>query len=97
MNRIRRRLHFENIFCVELWGMSGGLIFQKRRKLCQELTVSNMNKEEPQVYLGDFNDILSQEKKVGIHSQPMIYLETFRKFVDDNRLMDVDLKGSKFT
>ncbi|RYR41922.1 hypothetical protein Ahy_A08g038355 [Arachis hypogaea] len=38
-------------------------VFQKRRKLWQELTVSNKNKEEPQAYLGDFNDILSQEEK----------------------------------
>ncbi|RYR01355.1 hypothetical protein Ahy_B06g080225 isoform A [Arachis hypogaea] len=30
-----------------------------RKKLWHELIVSNMSKEEPQAYLGDFNDILS--------------------------------------
>ncbi|RYR27575.1 hypothetical protein Ahy_B01g051591 [Arachis hypogaea] len=138
MNRIRRRLNFDKIFCVELRGLSGGLcllwksntnidvykwcanyikasininnvlkwqgvfvygnpVFQKRRKLWQELTVSNRCWEEPQAYLGYFNDILSQDEKVGIHPQPRIYLYTFRRFVDDNDLMDIDLKGSKYT
>ncbi|RYQ88965.1 hypothetical protein Ahy_B09g095851 [Arachis hypogaea] len=56
-----------------------------------------MNREEPQTFLGDFNDVLTEDEKVSIHSQPRIYLETFRRFVDDNGLIDVDLKGSKFT
>ncbi|RYQ92145.1 hypothetical protein Ahy_B09g098298 [Arachis hypogaea] len=75
----------------------GNPIFQKRRKLWQELTVSNISKEVPQAFLGDFNDILNQDEKVGIHPQPRIYLETFRRFVDDNALIDIDLKGSKYT
>ncbi|RYR45123.1 hypothetical protein Ahy_A07g030984 [Arachis hypogaea] len=75
----------------------GNPVFQKRRKLWQELTISNMNKKEPQAYMGDFNDILSQDEKVGVHPQPKNCLETFRKFVDDNGLMDVDLKGSRYT
>ncbi|RYQ82874.1 hypothetical protein Ahy_B10g101453 [Arachis hypogaea] len=74
----------------------GNPVFQRRRKLWKELTESNMNREEPQAFLGDFNDVLSQDEKVGIHPQPRIYLETFRRFVDDNGLIDVDLKGSKF-
>ncbi|XP_020999491.2 uncharacterized protein LOC107489275 [Arachis duranensis] len=46
----------------------GNPVFQKRRKLWRELTISNRNREEPQAVLGDFNDILSQdEKKVGTH------------------------------
>ncbi|RYR42914.1 hypothetical protein Ahy_A08g039347 [Arachis hypogaea] len=73
------------------------LVFQRRRKLWKELTESNMNKEESQAFSGDFNDVLSQDEKVSIHPQPRIYLETFRRFVDDNGLIDVDLKGSKFT
>ncbi|XP_015959674.1 uncharacterized protein LOC107483570 [Arachis duranensis] len=138
MDRIRRKLNFEYMFCVEPRGLSGGLsliwksnininiyewcdnyikanininhdlnwqgifvygnpVFQKRRKLWQELTVSNMDKEVPQAYLGDFNDILYQDEKVGIHPQPRIYLETFRRFVADNGLIDIDLKGSKYT
>ncbi|RYR08900.1 hypothetical protein Ahy_B05g076767 [Arachis hypogaea] len=55
------------------------------------------SKEEPQAYLGDFNDILIQDEKVGIHPQPRNYLYTFRRFVDNNGLMDVDFKGSKYT
>ncbi|RYR19402.1 hypothetical protein Ahy_B03g064168 [Arachis hypogaea] len=138
MNRIRRRLNFDKLFCIEPRGLSGGLcllwksntninvyewcdnyikasininngmkwqgvfvygnpVFQKRRRLWQELTVSNRSREEPQAFLGDFNDILNQDKKVGLHPQPRIYLNTFRRFVDENRLMDIDLKGSRYT
>ncbi|RYQ79361.1 hypothetical protein Ahy_Scaffold6g108098 isoform A [Arachis hypogaea] len=96
MNRIRIRLNFDNMFCHGVF-VYGNSIFQKRKKLWQELTVSNRSREEPQAYLGDFNDILSQDEKQGIHPQPRIYLDTFRRFVDDNGLMDVDLKGSKYT
>ncbi|RYR58605.1 hypothetical protein Ahy_A05g024463 [Arachis hypogaea] len=75
----------------------GNPVFQKRRKLWRELTVSNRNREEPQAVLGDFNDILSQDEKVGLHPQPKIYLNSFRRFVDDNGLIDIDLKESRYT
>nr|XP_025616741.1 uncharacterized protein LOC112709055 [Arachis hypogaea] len=75
----------------------GNPVFQRRRKLWHELTVSNRSREEPQAFLGDFNDILSQDEKVGLHPQPKIYLDTFRSFVDDNGLIDIDLKGNKYT
>ncbi|RYR63043.1 hypothetical protein Ahy_A04g020830 [Arachis hypogaea] len=88
---INHDLNWQGIFVY------GNPVFQKRRKLWQELTVSNMDKEVPQAYLGDFNDILYQDEKVGIHPQPRIYLETFRRFVADNGLIDIDLKGSKYT
>ncbi|XP_016177845.1 uncharacterized protein LOC107620148 [Arachis ipaensis] len=75
----------------------GNPVFQKRRRLWQELTVNNRSREEPQAFLGDFNDILSQDEKVGLHPQPRIYLNTFKRFVDENLLMDIDLKGSRYT
>ncbi|RYR00402.1 hypothetical protein Ahy_B07g088524 [Arachis hypogaea] len=75
----------------------GNPVFQKRRRLWQELTVSNRSREEPQAFLGDFNDILNQDEKVGFHPQPRTYLNNFRRFVDENRLMDIDLKGSRYT
>ncbi|XP_015969290.1 uncharacterized protein LOC107492746 [Arachis duranensis] len=75
----------------------GNPVFQKRRRLWQELTVNNGSREEPQAFLGDFNDILNQDEKVGLHPQPRIYLNTFKRFVDENLLMDIDLKGSRYT
>ncbi|RYR65908.1 hypothetical protein Ahy_A03g011829 [Arachis hypogaea] len=83
---INNDLNWQGVFVY------GNPVFQKRRKLWQELTVSNMCKDVPQAFLRDFNDILTS-----IHPQPRIYLETFRRFVDDNSLIDVDLKGSKYT
>ncbi|RYQ95593.1 hypothetical protein Ahy_B08g090948 [Arachis hypogaea] len=79
--------------CFCIWQSS----FPKAKATLGELTVSNRNREEPQAVLGDFNDILSQDEKVGLHPQPKIYLDSFRRFVDDNGLIDIDLKGSRYT
>ncbi|XP_016206345.1 uncharacterized protein LOC107646692 [Arachis ipaensis] len=89
-NYIKANININNDLKCQGIFVYGNPVFQKRRKLWQELTISNMNKEEPQAYMGDFNDILSQDEKVGVHPQPKNCLETFRKFVDDNGLMDVD-------
>ncbi|RYR23367.1 hypothetical protein Ahy_B03g068604 [Arachis hypogaea] len=104
MNRINRKLKSDNMFCIEPRGLSANININNDLNWQgifvygnPELTVSNISKEEPQAYLGDFNDILSQEENVGILPQPKICLETFRRFVDDNGLMDVDLKESKYT
>ncbi|RYR65357.1 hypothetical protein Ahy_A03g011289 [Arachis hypogaea] len=96
-NYIKASININNILKWQGVFVYGNPVFQKRRKLWQELTVSNRSREEPQAYLGDFNNILSQDEKVGIHPQQRIYLDTFRRFVDDNGLMDIGLKGSRYT
>ncbi|QHN80325.1 Reverse transcriptase [Arachis hypogaea] len=96
-NYIKASININNVMKWQGVFVYGNPVFQKRRKLWRELTVSNRNREEPQAVLGDFNDILSQDEKVGLHPQPKIYLDSFRKFVDDNSLIDIDLKGSRFT
>ncbi|RYR35233.1 hypothetical protein Ahy_A10g050377 [Arachis hypogaea] len=96
-NYIKASINLNNVMKWQGVFVYGNPVFQKRRKLWRELTVSNRNREEPQAVLGDFNDILSKDEKVGFHPQPKIYLDSFRRFVDDNGLIDIDLKRSRYT
>ncbi|RYQ86159.1 hypothetical protein Ahy_B10g105840 [Arachis hypogaea] len=53
--------------------------------------------DEPSCFIGDFNDILNQDEKVRKHLKLPIQIEEFRDLVNKNNLMDLELKGSKFT
>ncbi|RYR76327.1 hypothetical protein Ahy_A01g000925 [Arachis hypogaea] len=69
----------------------------KRREQWKKITATNYNKVEPQPFIGDFNDILTQEEKMGLHPKPHSQVREFRNFVDSNFLMDLYLKGGRFT
>ncbi|XP_015958038.1 uncharacterized protein LOC107482150 [Arachis duranensis] len=138
IKKLKRRLHFEHVFHIELRGLSGGLCllwneiyniniyfwndnhikthiddrkgriwecnfiygnpcFERRKEQWRAITENNINKGEPQLFIGDFNDILSQEEKIGLHPKPQSQVREFRKFVDMNYLMDLDIKGGRFT
>ncbi|XP_072058205.1 uncharacterized protein [Arachis hypogaea] len=138
IKKLKRRLHFENVFHIEPWRLSGGLCllwneiynidiyfwcdnhikariddrkgkiwtcnfiyenphFGRRKEQWRAVTENNCNEGEPQLFIGDFNDILSQEKKIGLHPKPQSQVKEFRQFVDMNCLMDLDLKGGRFT
>ncbi|XP_020970175.1 uncharacterized protein LOC110268393 [Arachis ipaensis] len=75
----------------------GNPCFGRRKEQWRAITVNNNNKGEPQLFIGDFNDILSQEEKIGLHPKPQSQVREFRKFVDMNYLMDLDIKGGRFT
>ncbi|XP_072076444.1 uncharacterized protein [Arachis hypogaea] len=75
----------------------GNPCFGRRKEQWRAITVNNNNKGEPQLFIGDFNDILSQEEKIGLHPKPQSRVREFRKFVDMNYLMDLDIKGGRFT
>ncbi|XP_072077755.1 uncharacterized protein [Arachis hypogaea] len=49
------------------------------------------------VFIGDFNDVIAQHEKVGLHPKPTSQVKAFRCFVDKNALMDLELQGSKYT
>ncbi|RYQ97381.1 hypothetical protein Ahy_B08g093428 [Arachis hypogaea] len=68
-----------------------------RREQWKEITATNYNKVEPQLFIGDFNDVLTQEEKMSLHPKPHSQVREFRSFVDSNFLMDLDLKGGRFT
>ncbi|XP_072074439.1 uncharacterized protein [Arachis hypogaea] len=75
----------------------GNPVFKQRRKTWQALEESNDLEEEPSCLIGDFNDILCQEEKVGKHPKPLIQIEVFKNLVNKKNLMDLELKGNKFT
>ncbi|XP_072087374.1 uncharacterized protein [Arachis hypogaea] len=75
----------------------GNPIFKNRRRTWQALGDSTDMVGEPSCFIGDFNDILSQEEKVGKHPKPPIQIEKFKELVNKKNLMDMELKGSKFT
>ncbi|MCH80176.1 hypothetical protein A2U01_0000939, partial [Trifolium medium] len=51
----------------------------------------------PWCIIGDFNDLLSQEDKVGNHTHPNWLCTGFRNAVSDCDLTDIQLEGHRFT
>ena len=51
----------------------------------------------PWCIIGDFNDLLSQQDKAGIHPHPNWLCMGFREVVDDCALSDIKLHGHPFT
>ncbi|RYR72349.1 hypothetical protein Ahy_A02g006559 [Arachis hypogaea] len=49
----------------------GNPCFGRRKEQWRIITANNSNKGEPQLFIGDFNNILSQEKKIGLHPKPL--------------------------
>ncbi|RYQ93634.1 hypothetical protein Ahy_B09g099893 [Arachis hypogaea] len=71
--------------------------FKKRQEQWREITVNCRSEGEPQLFIGDFNDVLSQEENVELHPKPQNQVRDFRNFVDSNALIDLELKGGGFT
>ncbi|XP_058784872.1 uncharacterized protein LOC131659735 [Vicia villosa] len=51
----------------------------------------------PWCVIGDFNDLLSQQDKNGIHPHPNWLCSGFRQTVSDCNLSDISLEGYQFT
>ncbi|XP_072054760.1 uncharacterized protein [Arachis hypogaea] len=137
-DRVRRKLCFDNLFCVESRGLSGGLCifwksnvnihvyawcdnfiktrvssgnnedwestfvyghpdYKKRKELWKELSFVDNNLTLPRILIGDFNDVISQDEKVGLHPKPSSQIESFRNFVHENAVLDLELQGMKYT
>ncbi|RYR51272.1 hypothetical protein Ahy_A06g026296 [Arachis hypogaea] len=71
--------------------------FKRRKELWNELTCVDNNLHVPRAFIGDFNDVIAQHEKVGLHPKPTSQIDTFRCFVDKNALMDLELQGTKYT
>lgn len=44
--------------------------------------------------MGDFNDLLSNDEKIGATDYPLWCIRRFREVVIDSHLIDVSLEGS---
>ncbi|XP_058752390.1 uncharacterized protein LOC131625554 [Vicia villosa] len=63
-------------------------------ELLKEISrVSNI----PWCIIGDFNDLLTQNAKAGIHSHPNWLCAGFSEAVSDCNLVDIPLEGYQFT
>ncbi|XP_072087291.1 uncharacterized protein [Arachis hypogaea] len=71
--------------------------FKRRNELWNELTCVDNNLHVPRAFIGEFNDVIAQHEKVGLHPKPTSQIDIFRRFVDKNALMDFELQGTKFT
>jgi hypothetical protein len=71
---------------------------RERRRAAWDLlrTLRDMS-NLPWCIIGDFNDLLSQEDKRGIHSHPNWLCNGFRSAVSDCDLSDILLEGYPFT
>lgn len=47
--------------------------------------------------MGDFNEVLFQHEKEGVQPHDQRQIDVFRNFLQSNNLMDMELKGCRFT
>lgn len=75
----------------------GNPTFQNRRNLWGRLASLNRDRNTPWCCIGDFNEMLNQWEKDGIRPFDHARAGLFREFMDGAGLMDMVLKGNKFT
>ncbi|XP_029154670.1 uncharacterized protein [Arachis hypogaea] len=68
---------------------------RRRKEQWRAITANNDNKEEPQLFIGDFNDILSQEEKIGLHPKPKASSDQCQLVLDINQVQRIE-KSFKF-
>lgn len=137
--RVKRKLKFNNMFCVPANGISGGLclfwnkefevqildscnnfihtcvkekkyanimeitfvygnpLFRHRRYLWGKLLSLKPRHNVPWCCLGDFNEMLSITEKDRLRPIEPMRLNLFREFLRDVDMLDMSLKGSKYT
>lgn len=75
----------------------GNPIFQQRRNLWDKILALLTNRNSPWCCLGDFNEMLSNHDKDGARPLQQNRVDLFRSFLDRAGLMDLELKGCRFT
>ncbi|XP_057418021.1 uncharacterized protein LOC130712200 [Lotus japonicus] len=70
---------------------------QRRRSLWPRIANLRYRIDIPWCLIGDFNEILHAHEKDGLRPQTHSILQRFQEFVHHSGLMDLDLKGNKFT
>lgn len=72
-------------------------VFNERKDFWYVLRAQCVNRDSPWVCMGDFNEMLSLSEKEGLRPSHSNRLDLFRELLNDMGLMDLDLKGNKFT
>ncbi|XP_040996249.1 uncharacterized protein LOC121242444 [Juglans microcarpa x Juglans regia] len=109
VEKIKRLLNMENSFVVDCKGLSGGLAFLWKEDVDAVLVSYTMKgswqllrKLKPEndvgwLCVGDFNEIISTNEKVGGPLRPYGQMECFREALEDCDLTDMGYVGNKFT
>lgn len=71
--------------------------FSEKRYLWGELSKLRTISASPWICIGDFNETLSQEEKIGLMPHCPNKINLFKEFIDDTELMDIVVKGCRFT
>ncbi|KAK9169373.1 hypothetical protein Syun_001513 [Stephania yunnanensis] len=71
--------------------------FSRRRDSSNFLRSIASQVAEPWCILGDFNDMLQDSEKRGVHRQPRWCLQGFANAVEDYGLIDLGMEGYPFT
>ncbi|XP_074326978.1 uncharacterized protein LOC141664920 [Apium graveolens] len=82
------------------WRLTGfhGLPERTRRRELWELIRTLSNKSSlPWCIISDFNDMLEEKEKNGLHKHPQMLLDGFRIVIEDCGLIELDLTGGKYT
>ncbi|KAJ1394661.1 Endonuclease/exonuclease/phosphatase superfamily [Sesbania bispinosa] len=75
----------------------GNPIPSHRRSLWNDLAHYHFHRKMPSTLLGDFNEMLHPHEKDGLRPCNSGMMQLFRDFVNHMGLMDLELKGNRFT
>lgn len=95
--------HVDLVFkenCIDAWRLACFYGFPERdRRRDSWNSVRNLDNISPLSWciVGDFNDMLYNSDKKGIHPHPQSLLDGFRKSIEDSNLIKLDLHGGLFT
>lgn len=70
---------------------------RRRKDLWDNITTLHLRRSNPWCCVGDFNEILHQHEKDGLRPQANRRIAIFRNFLNTTELLDMNLKGAKFT
>lgn len=69
----------------------------RRRDSWDLMRQLSSNSTLPWIIIDDFNDLLFQSDKEGVHDHPQFLMDGFKVGVIDCNLVDIDLSGGRFT
>ncbi|KAJ1388799.1 Ribonuclease H-like superfamily [Sesbania bispinosa] len=68
-----------------------------RRHLWNQLSLLQTSRDRPWELVGDFNQVLSAAEKDGLRPPNPSCMQSLKNFITDCGLIDLEMKGSKFT
>nr|XP_023875072.1 uncharacterized protein LOC111987579 [Quercus suber] len=78
-------------------GFYGEPDIARRHEAWSKLRSLNSQSEKPWLCVGDFNEIVRRDEKLGGPSRPHWQMQQFREVIDECGFMDLGFEGSKFT